>query len=679
MSQNPTAHMPDRPQLVAHGLRLGEHVIPIVAGSLHYYHMEVEDWAPALQQLRALGVSLVDTYVPWSVHEQSGGFDFGNRNPRLDVARFLKIAADLGLYAIIRPGPHVNAELTRFGIPERVVWDEACMARTASGARVILPVPPLAFPLPSYASEKFLAEVFAWYDAVGAALLGASYPDGPVVMLQVDNEAALNFRDGVFDQDYHDDAIVAYRSFLSRKYQNLEALRRLYKNPVLTHAKARPPERKHFRHPSDLPVALDWAEAQECMVARALERMTNKLREHFPHVLVSHNLPPGWEQSVLDPARLEASVDLLGADYYHRATPAQRRVILERTTELRARSEALGKPCYAAELGVGFPPYFAPHRMEDSQFTALTALAYGVQGFNLYMAVERDRWVGAPIGVDGTPREGAEFYRQLIDAIRRTKLYERRRLTGVSLVVPRVLRRLSRVLHAFDPVSPCLLAALTGDAKLGPSERDLGLPSSVVMDALSFLDCIQRTLDSFRVPYGLCSSDQLSRAIDTSHWTLVVSCSALHEAELNQVLGALHAGKAVTLGPHFPERDELLQPRAERLTLPSANHLPQPLLGLNEKAISRAVSRACDQLNLPRLQIDGPELHATLFPASDQEGPVAFLINPTNRDVSVSWRLEPAKRARDALTLEPVTVDGHTLHATIRAGGARMLEIDWDS
>ena len=37
------------------------------------------------------------------------------------------------------------------------------------------------------------------------------YPAGPIVMLQVDNEGALYFRDGPYDQDYHPDAIALFR------------------------------------------------------------------------------------------------------------------------------------------------------------------------------------------------------------------------------------------------------------------------------------------------------------------------------------------------------------------------------------------------------------------------------------------------------------------------------------
>ena len=49
----------------------------------------------------------------------------------------------------------------------------------------------------------------------------------------------------------------------------------------------------------------------------------------------------------------------------------------------------------------------------------MCALAYGLRGFNLYMAVERDRWIGAPIDPHGRPRPMAAPYARLLAALDR--------------------------------------------------------------------------------------------------------------------------------------------------------------------------------------------------------------------------------------------------------------------
>ncbi len=125
-----------------------------------------------------MGLKLVDVYVPWAVHElPDGSFDFGKHDPRLDIRRFLELAHELGLYAIVRPGPHINAELTRFGIPERVVWDEACQARSPNGRRVVLPVPLLAFPVRELREpQRVLADSARWLRACAAELSSPGFP-----------------------------------------------------------------------------------------------------------------------------------------------------------------------------------------------------------------------------------------------------------------------------------------------------------------------------------------------------------------------------------------------------------------------------------------------------------------------------------------------------------------------
>jgi beta-galactosidase len=168
---------------------------------MHYFRHDPADWGPALDALRAMGMKLVDIYVPWGVHEISQGhYDFGAREARNDVRRFVKMAHERGLFVILRPGPHINAELSYFGVPERVVWDPACQARTPKGNPVILPMVPISFPVPSYASDTFHDQAAEWIGAVGRELSDLVFPQGPIVMIQIDNEGALYFRDGPYDQ-----------------------------------------------------------------------------------------------------------------------------------------------------------------------------------------------------------------------------------------------------------------------------------------------------------------------------------------------------------------------------------------------------------------------------------------------------------------------------------------------
>lgn len=347
-----------------HGLRLRgrgqDEVLPLWAGAMHYWRHAPEQWAPCLDAMRAMGLRLVDTYVPWGVHETAdGSFDFGEHYARLDVARFLGLAHERGLYVIARPGPHINAELTYFGLPERVVWDRNCQARTPKDNPVILPLVPTAFPVPSYASDSFHDEAALWFDAVGRVLAPLQYPDGPIVMWQIDNEGALYFRDGPYDQDYHPDAIRLFQSFLRDKYSAVKALRDAWLEPAVTFATALPPSSFDAREADELARHLDWMEFHEHLLAEAMARFSQSLeRAGCTSVPTMHNLPLGEAATALNPGRIAQVVDLVGLDYYHPANPKHHVTILRRTSELAVRCEGRGAPPYGAEVGAGFPPFF---------------------------------------------------------------------------------------------------------------------------------------------------------------------------------------------------------------------------------------------------------------------------------------------------------------------------------
>ncbi|MEW2251373.1 glycoside hydrolase family 35 protein [Streptomyces sp. NPDC006975] len=139
----------------------------VLSGSLHYFRVHPGQWADRLDRLAALGLNTVDTYVPWNFHERAPGevrFD-GWR----DVARFLRLAQERGLDAIVRPGPYICAEWDNGGLP---VW-----LTGLPGMR------------PRTSHPAFLEAVARWFDAVvpRIAQLQAGC-GGPVVAVQIENE-----------------------------------------------------------------------------------------------------------------------------------------------------------------------------------------------------------------------------------------------------------------------------------------------------------------------------------------------------------------------------------------------------------------------------------------------------------------------------------------------------------
>ncbi len=662
--------------LCPRGLRLGDREVPLISGSVHYFRLDPREWLAALTALQSLGIEIVDVYLPWGVHEQvDGSFDFGTKDPRLDVVRFLRQARDLGMLAIVRPGPHINAELTFFGIPERVIWNSDCQARSPRGKPVVLPVPPLAFPVPSYASEAFLEESDRWLAAVGEQLAPLVWPVGPIVLCQIDNEGALYFRDGVYDQDHHPDAVATYRTFLLRKYGSIEAIREVLHDPAADLSTLTPPARLSGKSMLDLARHLDAAEAQEEIIARAFLRMKGTLQlAGLRGVPTMHNLPFGEGSTPLDPERVNQVVDLLGLDYYHVASETTRAEIARRTGDLAVRGSARGYAPFACELGAGFPPFFPPITEEDSAFTALTALAYGLRGFNVYMAVERDRWIGAPIDRHGRRRPFADFWESLVAALERLDFFALHVDSAVHVVVPRNVRRLARVLHAFGPVTLAAFHVSGGSAEQACFEDDFGSSGPLAIDAVEWLRKIEGALAAERIPFAVVAGDLVGQALARGKWTLVACVGGLEHDIRAALTAGIGRGCAVSIGPRPAERDAIYRPLAEPFGIPALAGVPD-LLGLDETALRAAVRTAKCVLELPSFDCSPDAAFVTVHRDSTGRARVAFLLNPSSHAVRAELSLPGIVRAVDALDGSEFRARVRSLEVPLPPQTTRILEL----
>ncbi|HEX7668997.1 MAG TPA: beta-galactosidase [Polyangiaceae bacterium] len=662
--------------LDAAGLVIGGETVPLLSGSMHYFRMARAAWRPALEALKSLGARFVDTYVPWSVHERGpGDYDFGAHDPRLDVVAFLEVVGELGLYAIVRPGPHINAELTQFGIPERVLWDPPCQALSPGGAPVILPIPPLAFPVPSYASRAFHGEASRWLRAAAEQLAPLVYPHGPIVLCQVDNEGAMYFRDGVYDQDYHPDAITQYRRFLTERYKGNAALRAAHGDPSVTFASVLPP--KSLGEPSEAGLAphLDWAEFQEALVESALYRFRAVLDRHgLGSVPKMHNLPVAERATPLDPMRLEHVVDFVSIDYYHHASEPIRAEIERRTTSVAERCAVRNVPAFAAEMGAGFAPYFPPLAESDNQFTVLAALAYGLRGFNLYMAVERDRWIGGPIDVRGRPRPSADFWSALFTAFERTRFHTLRRTAPVHLVIPRSFDRLARVCHAFDSIPQAAFAFAGQSVERAGLEGVLDPTCGATIETEAFVHTLQHVLHGEGVQFSVVGGDLLEASLAKAAWTIVACPGALPAETTSRLISAMAVGARVSVGPRAPERDATY--RATNARLPNLEHPTVPqVLPRGPATLAELVKTTITELAVPRLIASPETIHTTLHHDAEGRPRVLFLLNGGGTPVPARVHVSGVTRAMDALTGENATVVGGHIEVTVPPHTVRMLEL----
>ncbi len=631
-----------RPKLEGAQLRIGKQRVPLFSGAMHYWRVPRHSWRAGLKEIRELGLPIVETYIPWSVHETSPGvFDFGQRSPRKDVAAFLDLAADVGLFVFARPGPHINAEMTYFGIPERIVYDPDCQARSPRQNPVVLGFPPRMFPVPSHASATYQQEVRQWYDAVAPIVTPRVWPKGPIVLMQVDNEACHFFRNGPYDQDYHPDAVRQYQRFLRTRHRDLERLSEIYPDRYGSWADVQPPPRFEARRASDLPPHLDWAQFQEHMTTRAVRDLRKEMEgSGMTGTPLLHNVPLGDAGLPVSVPALDRAVDLVGFDYYHPAR--EHRTIKRRTLYLAGTVETV----YAPELGIGAPPWFTPLSHADSLYCAMAALAFGMRGFNLYMAVDRDRWYGAPINNSGRPRAHAIAWKRLIAALRDTRFETLHRRAEVALVFPRPYARLARATHLLGPVSPSSLEAFGRSPVDACREDSFEFDGPVQVRWWDMLATFADALTRASIPYVYVDSE--ARASRFEGYRVVVAPTyEFVSAKLWDRLQKLsQSGTHVVHGPCVPHLDESMQV-TEFDSLDRAHHVHDVH---SPEAVDALVSTWVSELNLLSPFRARPSVVETAI-HSDKRGPaVLFAMNPGQKYVEASIELPEPMHLYDPMS-----------------------------
>lgn len=141
--------------------------LQIISGELHYERIPREYWRDRLQKARAMGLNTISTYVFWNVHEpRPGVYDFSGMH---DVAAFVHMAQEEGLYVILRPGPYSCAEWDLGGFPAWLLADPDIVLRSSD--------------------EKFLAPAERWLKRLGAEVAPLQITrGGPIIAVQVENE-----------------------------------------------------------------------------------------------------------------------------------------------------------------------------------------------------------------------------------------------------------------------------------------------------------------------------------------------------------------------------------------------------------------------------------------------------------------------------------------------------------
>ncbi|RJO74368.1 MAG: hypothetical protein C4523_00870 [Myxococcales bacterium] len=625
------------------GIGIDGRLIPFLSGSCHYWRLERERWPLILERFAGLGLPILQTYVPWSVHEQTRGeFDFGERTPNNDLPRFLELCRRRGLYVFLRPGPHINAELTYFGYPKRLFADPRNLALTGHGTPAWLPAPPRAFPAISYVSEHFFSELELWFDAFAKAAAPYAYPDGPVIGIQPDNEMSFFFRTAAYDLDYAPGARECYRQWLAEKYGTPDRLAAAYGRPCTDFAEVPMPRAFAAREQKDLPYYLDWAEFRETLLYRPLGRIMDMLKVRgFSGLIAFHNYPLNAGQTPFHTAAAERVVDANGVDFYSRKT--DHRLMKPRLLALTGSSRFPFSP----EFSSGCYQVWPPIDLEDQRFTTLLALAYGLRGVNFYMAVERERWVGAPISRHGEERPGrAAFYKRLTAFLRETGVLGMDPVADAAILRVRDYDRLEKAADLFSPLLPMVTDSfLNGAARAHEGRFGFARPIQIAHQRL--LDAWRAGLERAQVSFVFADTETDPALLARRRVAFMPGFEFLGAETQQRLADYIAAGGTLVIGPTLPDLDAGMRPCTilkERLGA------PQPVDGLpgavghtlgqgRALVIADLCDLAADGWDALVRQVCAATKLAPLFPADDgcetstrlgDDGRrLVFLVNPT--------------------------------------------------
>ncbi|RWY47249.1 glycoside hydrolase family 35 protein [Mucilaginibacter gilvus] len=105
--------------------------LQMISGEMHYTRIPREYWRERMKMAKAMGLNTIGTYVFWNAHEMvQGKYDFTGNN---DIAEFVRIAKEEGLWVVLRPSPYVCAEWEFGGYPWWLLKDKDMKVRSKDG------------------------------------------------------------------------------------------------------------------------------------------------------------------------------------------------------------------------------------------------------------------------------------------------------------------------------------------------------------------------------------------------------------------------------------------------------------------------------------------------------------------------------------------------------------------
>jgi beta-galactosidase len=541
------------------GVYLEGKKIPLYSGSIHYWRHAPGVWRIILEHLRELGFEIVNIPIPWGLHEGGPGiFDFGEKNPQKGLWAFLDLCREIGLLAVVRPGPMIDEDMPFGGLPLRVIRNPAVWAMTSTGAPAVSGrhAPPSA--VPSCASEKLFQEIEKYFDKLIPLLAPRQYPDGPVILCEMNRESAFQGRMLAYDLDYCPESVALYRRFLTDKFKTVGALNDAYGSKYADITEVVPPKNCDAVVQKDLLWNLDWVEYKEYLIRRFLVRLSQMIRSRGITVPLSVDGPAVFT-TPSDALGLQQSLEtpLVGMEVDPR--PSEYAGLARNIRYLTGPS----RRSYASRFRCG-NSWLSPrvNSPADVEFAILCAVMHGMNAANFHILAEGDRWTGAPIRRSGEFREEyADVFRRLMAFFSKYRIWESKKNCRTLVLISKNLERhhsafstlnhaylgLLRVPHAFSEV-PSSLGFHTD-----PVRQSILEEGSWVRDACVYLEREQ-------VEYNLADVHLMIDDMTKYDMLFVPTADGKDPKDQEKLLEFAGRGGHLVFGPALPAFDDRFHP-----------------------------------------------------------------------------------------------------------------------
>jgi beta-galactosidase len=102
-------------EILKDGLKLDGKDFYLASGDMHYFRIMPGGWKRRLELMKDFGLTAVQTYIPWNMHEpEKGKFKFEGI---LNLRAFIEMVDDTGLKVMLRPSPYICSEWDMGGLP----------------------------------------------------------------------------------------------------------------------------------------------------------------------------------------------------------------------------------------------------------------------------------------------------------------------------------------------------------------------------------------------------------------------------------------------------------------------------------------------------------------------------------------------------------------------------------